>query len=84
MNGRHVSKSNAFLFLSSLAPQEQAVDSFDHSFLLEMLPSPELQGILFSRLSPNLTEPPFVCFSVFPSAQSLDAEALKVLFYAPS
>lgn len=80
----HFSKSHAFLFSSFLTPQEQAVDTFDHSFLLEMLPSPELQGIMFSRFYWNFYWAFFVCFPVFPSAQSLDAEGLRVLFCAQS
>lgn len=75
-----------FLFSSFLMSQEQTVDTFDHSFLLEMLCSPELPGIVFSSpdptpatsLSPLCLLPWLFFFSVS------RAEGLKALFFALS
>lgn len=55
-NGHHFSKSNTFLFSYFLTSREQAVDMFVHSFLLQRLSSPDLQDIIFSRLSSHLTK----------------------------
>ena len=55
--GHHFSKSNTFLFSFLLTSQEQIVDMFIYTFLLERFSSPELQDIIFSRLSSHFSKP---------------------------
>ena len=55
--GHHFSKSNTFLFSFMLTSQQQTGDTFIYTFLLERFSSPELQDIVFARLSSHFSKP---------------------------